>query len=65
MYKHNKPQDRRPVPGAEKAKLNRLKSKSRLTVITLIVIVVLAAAVSAWAQSFNVSLTGGDNAEIA
>lgn len=65
MNKRNVPQERRPVPGAEKAKLNRLKPKSRLIVTSTILIVVLIAAVSAWAQSFNLSLAGGDNAEIA
>jgi hypothetical protein len=65
MNKRNLPQERRPVPGTEKAKLNRLKPKSRLVVVSVILIVVLIAAVSAWAQSFNVSLMGGDNAEIA
>lgn len=65
MNKRNLPQERRPVPGAEKANFNRLKPKSRLIVVSVILIVVLIAAVSAWAQSFNVSLMGGDNAEIA
>ena len=65
MNKRNLPQERRPVPGAEKANLNRMKPKSRVIVVSVILIVVLVAAVSAWAQSFNLSLVGGDNAEIA
>ena len=65
MNKQNLPQERRPVPGAEKAKLNRIKPKSRLIVASTILIAVLVVAVSVWAQTFNVSLTGGDNAEIA
>ena len=65
MSKQTKSQERRPVSGAEKKKLNRLKPKSRLVVVSVIFIVVMIAAVSAWAQSFNLSLVGGDNAEIA
>ena len=65
MNKQRVTPERRPVPGTEKAKLNRLKPKTRLIVVGSILIVVLIATVSAWAQSFNVNLMGGDNAEIA
>ncbi|WP_420642978.1 hypothetical protein [Candidatus Leptofilum sp.] len=65
MNKQKISQERRPVPGAEKAKISGLKSKTRLMVIGIIFFTVLIVAVSAWAQSFNVSLLGGDNAEIA
>ena len=65
MNKQTKSQERRPIPGAEEAKLKRLKPRSRLVVVSVIFIVVLIAAVSAWAQTFNLSLVGGDNAEIA
>ncbi|MBK8901491.1 MAG: hypothetical protein IPM53_09935 [Anaerolineaceae bacterium] len=42
-----------------------MKSKTRLIVVSVIFMVVLLAAVSVWAQSYNVSLLSGDNAEIA
>ena len=65
MNQKNNPQERRPIPGADKPNFERLKSKTRLMVVSIILFIGLAAAVSVWAQSFNVSLAGGDNAEIA
>lgn len=65
MNKQQKPQERRPTPGADKPNLNRLKPKSRLVVVSVILLIVMIAAVSAWAQSFNLNLVNGDNAEIA
>lgn len=65
MNKHIDPKERRPIPGVEKDNLRRMKSKSRLIVVSVILLVALIAAVSAWAQSYNVSMVGGDNAEIA
>ena len=65
MNKQTNRQDRRPVPGAEKARLSRVKSKSRIAVVSIIFLVAFIAAITALAQSFNLSLVGGDNAEIA
>ncbi|MCB8980040.1 MAG: hypothetical protein H6657_21730 [Ardenticatenaceae bacterium] len=65
MNKQPSLKERRPIPGAEKDKLKQVKSRTRLTVVSVILLVVLIGAVSVWAQSYNVSLVGGDNAEIA
>ena len=65
MNKQKNPQERRPVPGAHKANFSRLRSKTRLMVVGTIFFTVLVVAVTALAQSFNVNLAGGDNAEVA
>lgn len=65
MNKQTNLQERRPISGANNPDLKRLQPKSRLIVVSVIFLIVLVAAVSAWAQSFNLSLTNGDNAEIA
>ncbi len=65
MNKQKQSQERRPVPGAEQTNIRRLKPKSRLIVVSAILIAAMIMGVSAWAQSFNLSLVSGDNAEIA
>jgi hypothetical protein len=65
MNKQPPLKDRRPIPGADNENLRRVKSNTRLIVVGVLLAVVMITAVSVWAQTYNVSLLSGDNAEVA